>query len=208
MPRRWGGQDLFQGLKGFRRHPQGLGKGGAADRHDHELLDVQVVAGVGPAVDDIQHGHGQRGGIGTPQVAVEGQARQGRPGPGRGHGDRQNGVGSQAALGGGAVQFAHQPVQGHLLRRVEALELGGDDFVDVLHRLQHPFSQIAAAAVPQLQGLVFPGGGAGGHHGLGAQTVVQPYFGQHRGLAPGIQDSLGANLLNNGHAFLLSRKYE
>ena len=80
------------------------------------------------------------------------------------------------------------------------LSSGAMTSLDIFHRLQHPFAQIAAAAVPQFQGLVFPGGGAGRHHGLGAQAVVQRQFGQHRGLAPGIQDFLGADLLDMGHA--------
>ena len=68
-----------------------------------------------------------------------------------------------------------------------------------LDGLQHPFAQVAGAAVPQFQGLVLAGGRPRGHHGLGAQAVVQPEFGQHGGLAPGVQDFLGADGFDVGH---------
>ena len=38
---------------------QRLGEARRADRHDHELLHVDVVVGMRPAVDDVHHRHGQ-----------------------------------------------------------------------------------------------------------------------------------------------------
>ena len=126
-----GGQDLFQGLEHLRRHPQGLLKGGAAHRHDHKLLNIQVVAGMGPAVDDVQHGHGERGGPGAPQITVQGQPGDRGPGPGHRHGDRQDGVGPQLALGGGAVQSAHGLIDQALLQGIDAFQGRLDDLLDV-----------------------------------------------------------------------------
>jgi hypothetical protein len=58
-----GGDDLFQAVEDLGAHPQALAEGGGSHRHDHELLNVHVVGGVGPAVEDIHHGHRQGLGV-------------------------------------------------------------------------------------------------------------------------------------------------
>ena len=40
-------------------HPQALREGGRAHRHDHELLEVDLVVGVRAAVEHVHHRHGQ-----------------------------------------------------------------------------------------------------------------------------------------------------
>ena len=61
--------------------PQGLGERGRPHRHDHELLEVDRVVGVDPAVDHVHHGHGEHVGVGPAHVAVQRQARARRRPP-------------------------------------------------------------------------------------------------------------------------------
>jgi hypothetical protein len=73
----------------------------APDRHDHELLDVDAVVGMGAAVEDVHHRHRQAR-QGPPPSARRGTAafRPARPPSAWAHGQRhaQQGVGAQAAL--------------------------------------------------------------------------------------------------------------
>ncbi len=74
---------------------QALAEGGGADRHDHELLEVDVVVGVLAAVQDVHHRHRQDVGVGSADVAVEGQLDVARGGLGHGQGDAEDGVGPE-----------------------------------------------------------------------------------------------------------------
>ena len=65
-----------------------FGKLVGPDRHDHELLGIDVVAGVGPAVEDVHHRHGHDVRQRPAQVAVERQAGFLRRGPGHRHARR------------------------------------------------------------------------------------------------------------------------
>ena len=60
---------------------QRLGEAGGADRHDHELLEVDVVVGVRAAVEHVHHRHRQHVGVGAADVAVQRQRRARRPPP-------------------------------------------------------------------------------------------------------------------------------
>ena len=53
-------EQRLQRVEDLGAHAQALGEGARARRDDHELLEVDRVVGVGAAVDDVQHRHGQR----------------------------------------------------------------------------------------------------------------------------------------------------
>ena len=48
-------QDAPQRLENFITGPQCLGEGGGAERHDHELLEVDARIGVRAAIQDVHH---------------------------------------------------------------------------------------------------------------------------------------------------------
>jgi hypothetical protein len=52
-------QRLLQRVEDLGPHPQALGERRRARRHDHELLEVDLVVGVGAAVEHVHHRHGQ-----------------------------------------------------------------------------------------------------------------------------------------------------
>ena len=63
--------------------PQGFGKVGRPERGEHELLELEVVLGVGAAVDDVEMGDRQpQQALVGGKPAVEGLAVRQRPWPG------------------------------------------------------------------------------------------------------------------------------
>ena len=168
---------------------------GGAHGHDHELLDLHVVGGVGAAVEDVHHGHGQHLGVGAADVVVQGGAQALGCGLGAGQGGAQDGVGAQAALVGGAVQLDEHLVDGHLIQHVGADQGLGDLGVHVVHGLHHALALVAAlVAVPQLAGLIDAGGGAGGHRGAAHSAVLQVDLHLHGGVAAAVQDLAAQNV--------------
>ena len=114
---------------------QRLGEAGRADRHDHELLEVDVVVGVGAAVEDVHHRHRQhvrrRRRRGSGRAA--GRARWPPPGPRRAR-RRGSALAPRRALFGGAVEVDQRLVERRLVERVDAPERVGDLAVDVARR--------------------------------------------------------------------------
>ena len=62
--------DILEGVVHLGAHPQRLGERGGAVRHDHELLDVQAVVGVGASVEDVHQRNREHVGPGATDVAV------------------------------------------------------------------------------------------------------------------------------------------
>ena len=129
-PRSW--QHRLQHVVGLDAPAQRLAEAGRADRHDHELLEVHVVVGVGAAVEHVQHRHGQHVGVGAADVAVQRQAQL--VGRRLGHGQRhaEDGVGAEAGLVVGAVEVEHLAVDLALVEGVEAEQRLADLAVDVV----------------------------------------------------------------------------
>ena len=146
-------QHRAQGVVRLRAPAQGLGEGGRADRHDHELLQVDVVVGVGAAVDHVHHGHRQHVGPGPADVAVQGQADLVGRGVGHGQRDAEDGVGPEAALVVGPVEVDQRRIEAPLVEGFEPLDGIGDLPVDVGDGAEHALAAVAVAAVAQLDRL-------------------------------------------------------
>ena len=180
-------QHSLQGVKHFGTAAQGLPEGGGGDRHNHELLDLHIVGGVGAAVEDVHHRHGQLLGVDAADIAVQAGAQALGRRLGAGQGRAQDGVGTQAGLVGGAVQVDQGLVDGGLIQDIHADQALGDLGVDVLHSLFHALAVVAAlVAVPQLAGLIDAGGSAGGHGGAAHSAVLQIDLHFHSGVAPAV----------------------
>ena len=197
--------DRLEGVVDLGAHAQGLTEGGGADGGDHELLDVHVGVGVGAAVEDVHHGHGQDVGVGAADVLEQVQAGGLGGGLGGGQGDAEDGVGAELALVGGAVELDHELVETALVGGVEADDLGGDDVVDVVDGLLHSLAAVTAlVAVAQLNGLEGTGGGARGDGGASGSTVLQEDLDLEGRVATGVEDLAGVNVLDEGHLVLLA----
>ncbi len=187
-------------MEDLRAVAQRLGEARRAHRHDHEFLDVDAVVGMRAAVDDVHHRH--RHG----EIAAGVQVAEQRLAAGRGrsfgcrHGNREDGVGAEAALVLGAVELDEAPVQRDLLGGVHAFDGGADLAVDVRHGLQHALAQVTRlVAVTQLDGLARAGGRAGRHAGAAHETALQHHVRLDGGVAARIQDLARAHFYDLRH---------
>ena len=155
----------------MRRHSEKLG--GAAG-HDHELLEVDLVVGVGAAVEHVHHRHRQHVRRLAAEVAPQRQPLLGRLGVRGRERDAEDRVGAEPRLvrrcrrarscarSSAAWSAASMPLQ----RR-------GDLAVDVGHGAGDALAAPALAAVAQLRRLELARRGAGGHRGAAARAGAQ-----------------------------------
>jgi hypothetical protein len=145
--------------------PQALRKLPPPSEYDHELLEVDLVVGVGASVEHVHHRHRQQSRGVPAEVPPQGQPPLGGLclcGRQRHAKDR---VGAQARLVGGPVELDQRAVKPLLVGGVEAVQLPRDLGVGVLDGAPHPPSLPRLTAVAQLGRLELAGRGAGGHRG-------------------------------------------
>ena len=115
-----GREQALEGVEYLGAHAQGLAEAAGAVGHKHEFLEIQVVGGVGAAVDHVHQRHRQQGGHGAAQVAVEGEAHPVGSGPGHGHAHGQHGVGAQGRFVVAAIELRHGGIDGALVEGAQA----------------------------------------------------------------------------------------
>ena len=96
-------QHALEGMVDLGAPAQALGKARGAHRHNHELLEVDVVVGMHATVEDVHHGRGQQVSVDAAQVLVQRQARRLGCGAGNGQRHAQNGVGAELGFVGRTV---------------------------------------------------------------------------------------------------------
>ena len=189
-------------VEGLGARAQRVREAREAVRDDHELLEVDLVVGMGAAVQDVHEGHRQRARVDAADVAVERQAG----GLGRGLGDRQRDgqdrVRAELGLELGAVEVDHQPVDERLVERVLAHHLGRELVVDRGHGLQHALAQVAAlVAVAQLHRLALAGRGARRHGGAAHRAAFEHDLDLDGRVAAAVEDLAGENGINRCHDY-------
>jgi hypothetical protein len=117
----------------------------APDRHDHELLQVDVVVGVLAAVQHVHHRHGQHVGVGAADVAEERQAELFGGGAWRPRATRRGWRWRRAGLVVGAVEVDEHAVDLALVECVEADDRVGDLVVDVVDGGRHALAEVIAS---------------------------------------------------------------
>ena len=199
-------QVLLQRMEDLRAHADGLGGAVGADRHDHELLDVDRVVGVRAAVDDVHHRHRQHVRGRPAEVAVERQAGGRRRRLGHGQADAENGVGAEPALVLRAVELHQRGVDAALVLRVHPRQRIEDLPVDRVHGLGHALAEVAAlVAVAQLDRLVRAGRGARRHRRAALRAVLEHHVHLDRRVAAAIQDLAADDVDDGGHGDCLLR---
>ena len=143
-----------------------FGEVGRADRHDHELLEVDRVVGMHAAIDDVHHRHRQQPRRGAADIAVQRQVGGHRRGLGGGKRNAENGIGAEPRFVGRAVERDHGLVDLRLRLGVDAAERIEDLVVDRVDRLEDAFAAIdGLVAVAQFDRFMRAGRGAGRHRG-------------------------------------------
>ena len=141
-------------------------------RDDHELLEGKTATSVGATVEDVHEGNGEDVGLlgagKVGDVSVEGDTLLGSGGLSDGHGDTEDGVGTELGLVGGTIKLVHEVVDGALVLDVEVLLDDGraENIVDVGDGLEDTLAApLGLVTITELAGLVGTGGSTGGDNG-------------------------------------------
>jgi hypothetical protein len=197
-------QRLLQRVEDLGPHAQALREARRADGHDHELLEIDRVVGVGAAVEDVHHGHREHVRGVAAQVAPQRLALLGRRGVRGRQGDAEDRVGPQARLVGRAVEVDERAVEALLVGGVAAADRLGDLAVDVADRLRHALAAVGLAAVAQLGGLELAGRGAAGHDRAPGRAGAQHELDLDRRVAATVEHLPGVDLVDLAHSFNLA----
>ena len=196
---------------------QRLGEARSGGRQHHELLNVNVVVGVGAAVQDVHHRHRQphRSFPGCDslvaakacQMPVQRQAtpRRGRLGDSQRH--RENRVCAQPSLVLGAVEFDQGVIDRVLFRRIPAHEKRCDLARDASHRLPHALAEVATPiVVALLPRLALARRCSGRRDGNTRRATSEMHFRLHRWIASGVDHLPRQHRLDARHLSFSSAK--
>ena len=183
---------------------QRLFKTRCTDRRHHELLDVHPGVGMGAAVEDVEHRHGQDVRVGPAQIAEQGQSSRVRGRFGHRQRDAEYCIGAQPGLVRRAVEVEQSLVDESLFVGRESDDGRRDLIENRLNRLLNTLAAVAGSAVAQLHGLVLPGRCTGGHRRARKGAVYQGHLDLDRWIATRVEDLASGDLLDDGHKLLLA----
>lgn len=139
----------------------GVGERGGLGGDDHELLEGEAAASVGATVEDVHEGDGKDVGLlgasKVGDVSVERDTLLGGTGLGNGERDTEDGVGTELALVGSAIELVEEGINGALVLDVKSLldDGGGNDVVDVVDGLGDTLAEpLGLVTVTELDSLV------------------------------------------------------
>ncbi len=181
-------------------HAQRVGEAARADRHDHELLEVDRVVGVRAAVEHVHHRHRQDPRRLAAEIAPQRLALLGGRRARGGERDAEDRVRAEAALVRRAVELDQRAVQAGLVEHVVARDRRGDLAVDVRDRLRHALAEVGVAAVAQLGRLELAGRGAGRDGRAAVRAGAQRELDLDGRVAARVQDLAGVDGLDLAQA--------
>ena len=170
-----------------------------ADRHHHELLEVDAVVCMHATVDDVHHRDGQHVGVRATDVPVQRDLELGR----RRLRDRERHpeerVGAQARLRVGRVEVDQRRVDTALVERVHVEEHVADLAVHVAHRRRHALAAEPGAPVAQLDRFVLAGRGTRRDDGAAPGAGDEQHLDLDRRVATRIEDLAPDDVLDLAH---------
>ena len=163
------------------------------DRHNHELLKIDSVRRMLPAIQDIHHRHGKELCPDSAEIAVERHIQRCRRCLCTRHRDRQRRICAEIFLALRAVQLHELPVDCDLIQCITAVQRRGNLLIDILHRVLHPESEISRLTVPQLHRLEASRAGSRRHSRKPRvkSSVIRIFYRDlrlHCGISSGIQN--------------------
>ena len=198
-------QHALEGMVDLGAPTQALGKARGAHRHDHELLEVDVIVGMHAAVEDVHHRCGQQMSVDAAQVLAQRQASRLGSGAGNGQRHAQDGVGAELGLVGGTIRSDQRGIDGALIEGIEAHDGIGALVVDVLDGLRNALAQVAAlVAIAQLAGLKGAGRSTRRHHCTAKAAVLEHDLDLDGGIAAAVEHLATVDIHNIAHVVSLS----
>ena len=148
-------QQLGEVMKHLGTHADSLFQRLGPDGTDHELLEGDRRIGVGPAVHDVHHRHGECIGVRTTEVTVERHLQISGSSVGNRQRHTEDGIGTQVLLGRRTVERDHLRIDLPLFKGTHADDGRRNHLIDVIDRLLHTLAEITAlVAIAKFQGLV------------------------------------------------------
>ena len=196
-------EDGLERVEDFGADTERLGEGLSATGDEHELLEIEAILGMRPAVDDVQQRHRQRPRAVPAEPAIQRSARIRGSRLRGGERAAEDRVRTEPALVGRSVEVDQQLVERALIVRGDAGERARDLTVDVRDRLQHALAEVCRGiAVAQLDGLVLAGrrSGRDGRASEGARR--EPHVDLQCRIAPRVEELACVHLGNRAHASL------
>jgi hypothetical protein len=193
-------QGALERVEDLRPGAQPLGEAGRADRHDHELLEVDLVVSVRAAVEHVHHRHGQHVRCLAAEVAPERQPGLGGRRLGRRQRHAQDRVGAEPALVGRAVALEHGLVDGRLVGRVDAAHGLGQLARGVGDSLRDTLAAPGVAAVAQLDRLELTGRRPRRHRRPPCRTRLQQHVHLDGRVAAAVHDLPRVHLVDLAQA--------
>ena len=189
---------------------QALREAVRAGRHEHELLELERVAGVRTAVDHVQHRHRQDVGAGAADPLVERHSRTRSRGLRRRQRAPEHGVGAEPRFVARPVQLEQRGVYRTLVVGVDAEQGRPELGAHVLDRLRDALAEPGLAAVPQLERLVDAGRRPRGHRGTAARAALELDVDLDRRVPPRVEDLPCTDGGDGGYRFSssLARSYQ
>ena len=147
-------QHFRQGMKHLRAITYCLAQTARTNRQDHELLQVNTVICMHPAVNDIHHRYRHLEAVTIPQYLIQANVLITCDRLGIGQRNRQQRIGAQPSLVLGAIQFDHQAIKFSLRRCILTQHGITNHGVDVSNRLADTLAtKTFAVTVAQLNRL-------------------------------------------------------
>ena len=196
-------QDAAERVKDLGAGPNCVGKRLGADRHHHELLEVDAAVGVGAAIEDVHHRHWQRhrlAAIKRREVLVERHAGSGGGRARQRHRDPEQRVGPEPTLGRRAVERDHRLIDRALIA-LTAFQSRRDLPVDVRHRLGDPLAEVTRfVAVAKLERFAFARRRARRHGRAADDAGIERDFRFDGGITARVDDLAPFDLCDGVHA--------
>ncbi len=167
-------ENLLEVVEDFSAVAESFLEGGSADGANHELLERDRRVGVGTAIDDVHHRHGQGVCVRAADIPVKRHAESIRRSLGDCERDAENRVCAEFGLRCGAVQLEHELVDAALIAGALAEQRRGDDLVHVVHSLGNALAEVAlGVAVAKLKCFVHASGSARRNSGAAKRAILE-----------------------------------
>jgi len=193
---------LFEGrlqrVEDFNAPAESFAERGSTNGHGHEFLEINGAVGMGAAIEDVHHGDGEKIAGSIRGVAREVFVKRLFEGNGSGarggHGDGEDGVGTETGFGGRAIEVDQIVVESALVNGVRAGDRFGDLGIDVGDGFEDALAEVfGLIAVAKFEGFVFAGGRARRNNGAAKSAGFEQDIGFDGGIAARVKDLAGVN---------------